>query len=943
MLFKKRLALKASLVFFTLLVTVILSLNITSVIASGNTPQSCAVTPDKLEGQGLNVTQLGLNVTQLGLNVTQLGLNVTGLGLNVTQLGLNVTQLGQTPEQIVGDITKNIVTPAWLTSLLPDIQGGEGYNGTKTAVLIADDFSAPTAHGFDVRKVYVDLMAAVSPTPNVTLHNVDISTQAIGYNSTGIATAISNQVNTLSSQGYKHFVINMSFGLLPCANSNDVTLTDSETGQQFTVTNNFDFAQYESLRNKATNPANLTNKVLPILECVVKHSHNSYTAYFGYHNFNPLAVTIPLGVKNQFTPSPQNRGQPTSFGAGRQDFVFAVPFNGNNLTWVLKGPDGVGRNVTATKQHNQSCAYRGLTPPAQGSLTIVPTGLSISQYATDVVGVPQKFVDEYFEYLATTVDESPIAGLRTLIRGYLERSYDEMVDGNPDTIFAVIPVASSGNFRHLFGETPLKPSFYAENVAVGATLGDFGNQWVLSHSGNILAPGAGYPFEFDAAGKISRIGAGTSFAGPFVGALSSLWLTYPSACVFGDGLPPLASFATNKFAEATARVGAPSPLACAKPVVLKADLSISKSAAPEPVFTGQPLTYTITVANNGPAPAANVVVSDTLPAGVTLVGAQASQGSCVTTTCSLGAIANGSSATVQIVVNAPASAGSIINTASVTSDTEDPNAANNTASATTTVLLPLTPVLDCVADLGGGLYRAFFGYNNPNAAAVNIAVSAANNGFSPAPENRGQPTTFQPGLQANAFAVDFDGSALTWKLVSATATASSDPSVRCADVSISKTGPANAVIGDQVFYTITVTNTSGRTVNNIVVTDVIPLNIQPFSSDAICTFSNATRTKTCTVGTLTAGQSRSFHIVLIANQAGTVVNTATMTSDEGVKGNPNNNSSTASTVVSAPVYEDSVIVETVEEVTTEPVTEEIPVEESQPEATPEITEEAPSE
>src|SRR5262249_50336166 len=61
-------------------------------------------------------------------------------------------------------------------------------------------------------------------------------------------------------------------------------------------------------------------------------------------------------------------------------------------------------------------------------------------------------------------------------------------------------------------------------------------------------------------------------------------------------------------------------------VVGTADLSIAKSASPNPVFAGDILTYTLAVVNNGPDQATLVVVNDNLPAGTTLVSASASQG-----------------------------------------------------------------------------------------------------------------------------------------------------------------------------------------------------------------------------------------------------------------------------------------------------------------------------
>jgi uncharacterized repeat protein (TIGR01451 family) len=58
-----------------------------------------------------------------------------------------------------------------------------------------------------------------------------------------------------------------------------------------------------------------------------------------------------------------------------------------------------------------------------------------------------------------------------------------------------------------------------------------------------------------------------------------------------------------------------------RPLAEQADLEISKADSPDPVTVGDNLTYTITVTNNGPDAAANVVVTDTLPSGVTFVSA----------------------------------------------------------------------------------------------------------------------------------------------------------------------------------------------------------------------------------------------------------------------------------------------------------------------------------
>jgi uncharacterized repeat protein (TIGR01451 family) len=125
-------------------------------------------------------------------------------------------------------------------------------------------------------------------------------------------------------------------------------------------------------------------------------------------------------------------------------------------------------------------------------------------------------------------------------------------------------------------------------------------------------------------------------------------------------------------------------------VTVPTNLSLTKTTS-DLVTTGQNLTYTLTVVNHGPADATGVTVVDTLPAGVTFVSAAASQGNCAevsgVVTCNLGTLANGANATVTIVVAATLE-GTIINTATVTSDATDPDPTNNSDDAQTTVQLP---------------------------------------------------------------------------------------------------------------------------------------------------------------------------------------------------------------------------------------------------------------
>ena len=142
-------------------------------------------------------------------------------------------------------------------------------------------------------------------------------------------------------------------------------------------------------------------------------------------------------------------------------------------------------------------------------------------------------------------------------------------------------------------------------------------------------------------------------------------------------------------------------------VVGEADLALSLSDSPDPVLVNQTLSYSLVVDNLGPDNATDVVLVDTLPGAVSFQSVISSQGSCSesggTVTCTLGMIANGADASVDILVTAPASAGSISNDASVSTSSIDSNAANDSASENTTVEnLNINQVCYLVADADGG-------------------------------------------------------------------------------------------------------------------------------------------------------------------------------------------------------------------------------------------------
>jgi subtilase family serine protease len=87
----------------------------------------------------------------------------------------------------------------------------------------------------------------------------------------------------------------------------------------------------------------------------------------------------------------------------------------------------------------------------------------------------------------------------------------------------------------------------------------------------------------------------------------------------------------------------------------------------------------VTVTNNGPDIADNVVLTDQLPATATLVSAKPSSGTCngtTTVTFDLGNLADGASATVVVVVTTTAK-GTLKNVVTVDADDSDTSARNN--------------------------------------------------------------------------------------------------------------------------------------------------------------------------------------------------------------------------------------------------------------------------
>lgn len=137
----------------------------------------------------------------------------------------------------------------------------------------------------------------------------------------------------------------------------------------------------------------------------------------------------------------------------------------------------------------------------------------------------------------------------------------------------------------------------------------------------------------------------------------------------------------------------------------QADLSLTKTGKPDPVPAYNLVSYTLTVTNNGPSVAQDVMITDTIPSTTSFDSVLPGGGSCVTpppngvgmVKCTfLGATLPTQSHSIVITVRTCARGtcgGNLTNTGQTSSSTLDPNTNDNTATVTTTVLPVPAPLL----------------------------------------------------------------------------------------------------------------------------------------------------------------------------------------------------------------------------------------------------------
>jgi uncharacterized repeat protein (TIGR01451 family) len=373
-----------------------------------------------------------------------------------------------------------------------------------------------------------------------------------------------------------------------------------------------------------------------------------------------------------------------------------------------------------------------------------------------------------------------------------------------------------------------------------------------------------------------------------------------------------------------------------------ADVAVAIVPSATTVGVGQPLVYTVNVANIGPSPATGVMFTDILPAGVMFISATASSGtgpieSGGVVTDTIDSLAAGGLVTFTITV-IPTAAGvpTITDNAGVMANEPDPDMKNN-AAAVTTAVVPLADVAiddESVSQSpvteGDMVQFSFLVADNGPSDATNTVLTdtlpagltfvsgnaiggtvTASGGVVTAPIGTllaGSTTMVTILVTTTAAGTFSDGASVKSDLVDpmpANNTSSASVTVvAMADLAVVLSGnPGPVYTGDVLTYTAVVTNNGPSAATNVVFADPLPAGFDFISIEGDGSDNGAEidgNTALLNIASLAPGQSETVVLLVIPTQAGTVVNTATVTATEH---DPNlaNNASSVSTVLVAPL------------------------------------------
>lgn len=378
-------------------------------------------------------------------------------------------------------------------------------------------------------------------------------------------------------------------------------------------------------------------------------------------------------------------------------------------------------------------------------------------------------------------------------------------------------------------------------------------------------------------------------------------------------------------------------------IVRAADLSITKVHDADAVRIGDELDFELEVTNAGPSEAREVVVTDTVPGGLTLLAADGDGWACTvaapTATCELTEpLAAGTAApaiTVTVRVDPGAFPG-VVNSASVSSETTDPDTTNNAASDEVTVprLVDLTIDKSHAGDVTVGkdvVFTLLVGNDGPLDETELITVTdVLPTGLTPVSVISPDATCTITGqtvtcTKADGLAVDETFSIevtatvepAAYPAATNTATVSSptedaDPTndtdtdtitvPPLVDLAITKTHTGTVAVGGTVTYSVTVRNL-GPTADPgpATVTDTLPSSLTPRTATGAgldCTISGQTVTCRSTAPlAVDATVSATITADVAAAAFPTVENTATVTTPSAETDTTNNTATDVAPVV----------------------------------------------
>ncbi len=371
-----------------------------------------------------------------------------------------------------------------------------------------------------------------------------------------------------------------------------------------------------------------------------------------------------------------------------------------------------------------------------------------------------------------------------------------------------------------------------------------------------------------------------------------------------------------------------------------ADLSLTKSANRNTVIAGQTITYTLTVHNAGPTDARDVILTDTLPAGVTYIHASPAPNSGPNPLVwHLPDLPVGATHQVSVIVEANETitpSALLINQANVSTSAEDPDLTNNQDAATVQAFAQADITLSKhassnVAYLGSTMVFTIAVHNNGPSDALDVDVKdLAPYGMTITQIETSQGACAGAICQLGAISVDDtavitvtvavdnnipEGAVLCNRAYAFLDT--SDPETtnnqdqacvtaqRLSDLVISKQpSAAQVVVGDRILYSIVVTNLGPSPAQGVLVTDYLPANSTYVSNTGGCFLVNASQLQ-CNLGSIGVGQSKTFDVIVKVDlDAGNpFLNRATATAQGEPDPTPGNNVAIADVTVLRPTID----------------------------------------